>query len=398
MRWLFRMAFTVSVGLNFLLLLALLAGFSGGSGELHERHHSGNARAKDKIAIVRIETVISEATTSYAQKQLDSAAADKHIKAVVIRIDSPGGTITASDDLYRRIKELRDGNPMKDTPPKPVIVSMGALAASGGYYIAMPSRHILAEPTTITGSIGVFASFPNISKLAHDHGVSMEIIKAGAIKDSGSMFKDMTPQERQLWQDMVDSAYDRFLTVVAKGRDPKLDKEELSATEQAELAQKKKWLLALIPEESKDLVVAELAQQTMPKVPLEPMPQIVAGPGANPAAGKGKHIEKYTRYRADGGIFTADQAKKYGLIDQIGYLNDAIALAKDEAHLDDDYHVITYDRPPGLLGLLGIQAPQQLPGAQLDPSRLAEGATPRLWYLAPQSEMAGILAAVGGSK
>jgi protease-4 len=388
-RWFFRMAFLVSLGINFLLLLVLVIWFGGGSSELREHHHSGKALAKDKVAIVRIEGVLVEGMTTYSQKQLEAAATDKHVKAVVIRINSPGGTITASDDLHRRIKELREGNPKKDVPPKPVIVSMGAIAASGGYYIAMPSRHVLAEPTTITGSIGVYASFPNISEFAKEHGVGMDVIKAGAIKDSGSMFKKMTPQERQLWQDMVNSAYDRFLTIVAKGRGSKLDKEELSATEQTQLDLKKKWLLAIIPEESKDIEVDQAMPPKMPEI----------GHGAEPGAGKAKRTEKYTRYRADGGIFTAEQAKKYGLIDRIGYLDDAIALAKDQAQLGDEVNVITYDRPPSLLGsLLGVQTPQQLPGTQLDPNRLAEGALPRLWYLAPQSEMAGVLTAIGASK
>src|SRR5262249_39822265 len=157
------------------------------------------------------------------------------------------------------------------------------------------------------------------------------------------------------------------------------DKEQLTPAEQAQLEQKKKWLLGLIPEETKDLVVEESNEGRMP--------EIGPGPAGAPAApgGKAKRIEKYTRYRADGGIFTADKAKKYGLIDQIGYLDDAIALARDQAHLEENYNVITYDRPPSLLGILGVQGPQQLPGAQFDPSRLSEGAVPRLWYLAPQS-------------
>jgi protease-4 len=390
-RWFLRMVFVVSIVLN--LIIVLLVFLGSGSSELREHRHSGKAFAKDKIAIVRIEGVLVEGMTTYAQKQLEAAGTDKDVKAVIIRINSPGGTITASDDLHRRIQELREGNPKKDISAKPVIVSMGALAASGGYYIAMPSRYVLAEPTTITGSIGVYASFPNISEFANEHGISMDVVKAGAVKDSGSMFKKMTPQERQLWQDMVDSAYDRFLTIVARGRDAKLDKEELTEAEKAQLEQKKKWLLAIIPEETKDIVVSEGDEKQMPKLAEEKMPAI------GPAAGKAKHTVKYTRYRADGGIFTAEQAKKYGLIDRIGYLDDAIALAKDQAHLGEEYRVITYDRPPTLLGaLLGVEAPQQLPGTQLDPNRLADGALPRLWYLAPQSEMAGVLTAIGASK
>lgn len=377
-RWMFRLAFLSSLALNVLIILFLVWGFvnlNDGQAVLHERHYAGERLAHDKIAVVRIEGVIMEGATGYAEKQLDAAMTDKNVKAVVLRINSPGGTITASDDLYKRIKELRDGSARKNSAAKPVVVSMGSLAASGAYYIAMPSRHLMAEPTTLTGSIGVYASFLNVAKLANEHGVYMEVIKAGAVKDSGSPFKEMTPQERQLWKDMVDSAYDRFLTVVAKGRHPDLDKDTLSAKEQAELEKQKKALQEVIPEETRDLHVEKSSK------PGEPL-----------------HSEtvKYTRYRADGGIFTADRAKKYGLIDDIGYLDDAIDLARKEAGLGTQYQVITYDRPISLLGgLLGVQTPQQVPGTQFDPTRLAEGATPRIWYLAPQAELSGMLTAIG---
>src|SRR6185312_4926354 len=102
--------------------------------------------------------------------------------------------------------------------PKPVSVSMGALAASGGYYVASAGKPISAEPSTITGSIGVFAALPNVAKLANDNGVKVELIKAGDIKASGSFFHEMSPQERQTWQDTVDSAYDLFLDRVSAGR------------------------------------------------------------------------------------------------------------------------------------------------------------------------------------
>jgi protease-4 len=377
-RWMFRLGFLSSLALNVLIILFLVWGFvnlNDGQAVLHERHYAGDRLAREKVAVVRIDGVIMEGMTGYAEKQLEAAQTDRNVKAVVLRINSPGGTITASDDLYKRIKELRDGDPKKNTQAKPVIVSMGSLAASGGYYIAMPARQLLAEPTTLTGSIGVYASFLNVAKLANEHGVKMEVIKAGAVKDSGSPFKEMTPQERQLWTDMVDSAYDRFLTVVAKGRHPDLDKETLTAQEQAELEKDKKSLLAIIPQETRDLHVEKPGK-----------------PGEPPV----KETVKYTRYRADGGIFTAEKAKAYGLVDQIGYLDNAIELARKEAHLGEQYQVVTYDRPVSLLGgLFGVQTPQQLPGTQFDASRLAEGATPRVWYLAPQSELSGMLTAIG---
>src|SRR2546421_1421244 len=94
---------------------------------------------------------------------------------------------------------------------------MGALAASGGYYVAMPAQHVYAERTTITGSIGVYSAFLNVHELASKYGVKMEMVKAGDVKGAGSMFHELKPQERQMWQDMVDNAYRQFLDIVETG-------------------------------------------------------------------------------------------------------------------------------------------------------------------------------------
>jgi protease-4 len=346
--------------MNFLLFLLLLVSHGGFGGletdtPLRGHHYSGKKTATDKIAVIRIEGVLMEGMTSFAEKQIEDAAKDDNVKAVVVRINSPGGSITASDDLFRRLKELRLGNKEKETQPKPLVVSMGSLAASGGYYIAMPAQHIVAERSTITGSIGVYASFLNIADLADKYGFRMETIKAGAVKDSGSMFHHMTPQERKIWQDMVDHAYRQFIDVVEEGR-PKLK--------------------------------GKLANEV---VITEDIPAL-DGKG-NPLAennGKTKKLE-LTRVRADGGIFTADKAKELGLIDQIGYLDDAIGEAHKLAKLGGDYRVITYEKPFTLLGILGAKTPP--PESSVDLKNLATGAMPRLWYLAPQSDLAGLLAA-----
>src|SRR5205085_570874 len=163
---------------------------------------------------------------------------------------------------------------------------MGDLAASGGYYVAMPAKKIndepkiFAEPTTITGSIGVYASFPDIHKLADKYGVEMKTIKAGDIKASGSMFHEMTPQERQPWDDMINHAYDRFLGIVAEGR-PGLTKEQL-----------------------KDEVTMS------GDVPLiDDRGNVIKGEDDKPKTAP------FTRKRADGGIYTAEEAVRYGLVD-----------------------------------------------------------------------------------
>jgi protease-4 len=352
----FSIIFFLSIGLNALILLLAFTA-SDSETALRKRHHSGKRGAADKIALVRVDGLLMEGLVNYAQKQIDEAAEDKSVKAVVLRINSPGGSITASDDLHKRLHDLRFGNSQKKTQPKKLVVSMGSLAASGGYYIAMPAEHLVAERTTITGSIGVYASFPNIADLADKYGFRMETIKAGAVKDSGSMFHHMTPQERKIWQDMVDHAYRQFVAVVEEGR-PKL-KGKLT----------------------KDLVIQEEIPDADDK-----------GNSLLDGNGQAKKVP-FTRVRADGGIFTADQAKEFGLIDEIGYQETAIAEARKLAGLGEDYEVFTYDRPIAFMNLLLGEEKANPHESRLDLRSLSQAATPRLWYLSPQSDLAGLLAA-----
>jgi protease-4 len=351
----------VGIGIFFIITLALGGSLAGGSAErihLTEEHHSGKKSASDKIAIIQVNGVLAEGLLGYAHRQIEQAGDDKKVKAIVLRINSPGGTITASDDLYHRLTELRDGKDGK--PARPLVVSMGSLAASGGYYIAMPGGVLYAERTTLTGSIGVYASLLNVRDLADKYGVHMDTIKAGAIKDSGSPFHELTPHERAVWQHMVNHAYDQFKEIVETGR-PKL------AGKLEEPIVGTKPVMVRLPESIKegDKVVQREVEKPVP----------------------------YQRQRADGGIWTADEAQRYGLIDKIGYLDDAIKEAAQLAGLEK-YEAITYDRPLALLDLfLGVKAPD--PAVQLDPAHLASSATPQLWYLAPQAELAGFLSTVG---
>jgi protease-4 len=344
-RWLFRTAFLLSIGLNFLLLMALA---SMGLGKidlpLRERHYAGDQYAANKIAVVKLEGPIYEGMLSYVHKQILAAAEDDKVKAVVLRVDSPGGTITASDDLHRRLVELRDGKTpnAKNPKPKPLVVSMGSIAASGGYYVSMPASHLVAERSTITGSIGVIVSLPNVSGFTEKHGISMHVIKSGDVKDSGSMFRELQPQDREVFREMVDHAFSQFKDVVKAGR-PKLKDTLDDVVHEAEIP----------------------GNDDKEKVP-------------------------YIRRRTDGGIFNADQALKYGLIDQIGTLEDAIAEAAKLAALGPTHQVITYDRPVQFLGgLLDTRAPD------VHLSRLADLAVPKLWLLPSHCELTAVLAALG---
>jgi protease-4 len=347
----------VSLLLNVLLALALWPSTAEDEEDVTETHLYGPRRAADKVAVVRADGPLVEGLDRHILRQVRTAARDPQVKAVVLRIDSPGGTITSSEDIHRELSRLRAGQHPRypDVKAKPLVASMGAIAASGGYYIAMPAEKVFAEKTTLTGSIGVFAALPNVSELANKNGVRMELIKAGGIKGSGSPFHELTPAERQPWQDMVDQAYDQFLDVVARGR-PMLTKERLKGE-------------AVIRKEA-----FEYDDKGNPKKDNAGQPIKV-------------HVE---RSRADGGTYTAAEAKQSQLIDDIGLLEDAVAAAAQSAGLTD-YRVVTYERPPSLLGtLLGVRANS---AATPDLPQLANGLTPRVWYLAPQCEVAGIVAA-----
>ncbi len=135
---------------------------------------------------------------------------DPNTRAIILRIESPGGGIAPSQEIYREIK--------RTIPEKPVLASMGAVAASGGYYIAAPASRIIANPGTITGSIGVISYFPNLQELLEKIGVSTVTIKSGSLKDVGNPGREMTDQEKAFLQGTLDQAHQQFIRDVAEGR------------------------------------------------------------------------------------------------------------------------------------------------------------------------------------
>jgi len=136
------------------------------------------------------------------------------IKAVVLRINSPGGSIGAVQEIYEEVNRLKEKG-------KKIVVSMGDVGASGAYYIACAADKIVANPGTITGSIGVLMSLGNMEELFRKIGIRVEVIKRGKHKDIGSLSREMTPQEKKLLQGLIDDAYDQFLQAVIKGRNLK---------------------------------------------------------------------------------------------------------------------------------------------------------------------------------
>ena len=200
-------------------------------------------------------------------RQLRQVRQDEDVKAVVLRINSPGGSATASEEILREVRLT--------SQKKPVIVSMGDYAASGGYWIATGANHIFAEPNTITGSIGVFGLQFNVQKLASDYGITWDVVKTGRYADSATISRPKTPQELAIAQKSVNQIYNQFLNKVAQSR----------------------------------------------KLPVQKVAQI-----------------------AQGRVWSGQDAKKLGLVDEIGGIDDAIEYAAKQANLRDDWEVEEYPK------------------------------------------------------
>jgi protease-4 len=186
--------------LVFVLTAFLLSYFGGGQ--------SGAGLWSEAVGVIEVRGVIND-----ADKIVDSirrfAKAD-HVRAVVLRVESPGGGVTPSQEIYRELTRLRE--------KKPVIASLGGVAASGGYYIASACSTIVANPGTITGSIGVIMETVNVQGLLEKLGVKGVVIKAGTYKDLGSPLRDMSPEERQILGTMLNDVHRQFIAAVATGR------------------------------------------------------------------------------------------------------------------------------------------------------------------------------------
>jgi protease IV len=169
----------------------------------------------DKIAIVEIKGVISDSAD--VLEEIRGYGKDDSIKAIILRIDSPGGGVAPSQEIYREIVKLKQ--------KKKVLTSMGSVAASGGYYIACASDYIVANPGSLTGSIGVIMEFTNLEELLKKIGVKGIVLKGGEHKDIGSPFREITPEERKIMQDVINNVHDQFIRAVAEGR--KMDKSKV---------------------------------------------------------------------------------------------------------------------------------------------------------------------------
>jgi protease-4 len=278
--------------------------------QVQEKYFSHQKAARDKVAIITIDGLIVGGD-GFVRRQIERARRDDSVKAVVLRVDSPGGTINGSDYYYHHLRKLVDED------EKPLVVSMGGLAASGGYYVSMAvgdaPESIFAEPTTWTGSIGVIIPLYQAVDLMDKLGVKENSIASGPLKEMGSFSKPITPEEEAVFRELVDQSFTRFKDIIKQGR-PKFEKD---------------------PEALDKL--------------------------------------------ATGQIFTAEQALAGGLIDKIGFIEDAIDRAIELASLDeDDVTVLKYAPEPTLSSLLlGGRAGSP----KLDLASMLELGSPRAYYL-----------------
>ncbi|MFN3157712.1 MAG: signal peptide peptidase SppA [Rubinisphaera brasiliensis] len=222
-RWgtrLLTIAFIFSLLLNFALFSAYgtyLGEFDGAQ----ERYHSGSKTATDKLALISVEATIMPPFTERIIDHIRKATEDDDVKGAVVVVDSPGGLVADSHQIYHELKKLAE--------KKPVFVQMKRIAASGGYYVAMgagKSGKIVAEPTTWTGSIGVIIPHYDLTELAGQIGVKSEPLTTGEFKDSLSSFKPLSDRERDVWKGILDDAYQRFLSVIEQGR-PDMSRQQI---------------------------------------------------------------------------------------------------------------------------------------------------------------------------
>ena len=307
----------LAAALALLLPGCITIAMSQGPSELKEKTLEGKGR--DKVLLIDISGMITDQESSsgfinpktepslvdQVKDELKKAEDDDCVKAVVLRINSPGGTVTASDIIYHELTKF------KTKTKRPVIASIMDLGASGAYYIAQASDRIIAHPTAVTGSIGVIMVQVNVQGLFEKIGVQTTEIKSGEKKFMGSPFRPLTPDEQKIFQNVIDDMYGQFLSVVGKGR-PKLTADQVRAA-------------------------------------------------------------------ADGRIYTAGQAKELGLIDDIGYLSDAIAAAKKAAKLDKAKIVIYHQAGEYKNTIYSLANGKG--NVEINLGSLASFASPRFMYL-----------------
>ncbi len=302
-----------SLALNVLLVGGILAS-SVADSKVQEKFVSHQRNSRNKVAIISVEGAILSGE-GFVKHQIDRAMADSQVKAVVLRVNSPGGSITGSDYIYHHLCKLAEKKKGRDGIP--IVVSMGGMAASGGYYVSMAvgdtPDSIFAEPTTWTGSIGVVIPHYNVAGLMEKWGIEEDSVASGPLKRMGSLSKPIEGEQLEVFEQLIDDGFTRFKEVIKSGR-----------------------------------------------------PRFSDDPDA---------LDEL----ATGQVYTANQAKENGLSDKIGFIEDAVRRAIKLAKLSEkDVKVVRYKREFKLTSMfLGAQSPQRSP----ELAALLEMTVPRAYYL-----------------
>lgn len=205
----------IFVFLFFLLIGVGLYSVVSGDGSDEEGYTENLSSSGQKVAVIEINSEI--VTSDAVVKQVKEFTESSTVKALVVRVNSPGGGVAASQEMYEIIKKFRETN-------RPVVVSMGGVAASGGYYLSLGGTKIMANPGTLTGSIGVIMQLTQLKPLMDKVGVDIVTIKSGKFKDSGSPFRGMNEEEKKYFQGVIDDTYQQFVEAVSKERNLSKDK------------------------------------------------------------------------------------------------------------------------------------------------------------------------------
>jgi protease-4 len=222
----FGIVLTLSVLANIalvLMLIGIVTIFATGQRDLLIEEVIRRGPVRNKIAVITVEGIINSGEAQNVYQQLKTARQDKHVKGLIVRVNSPGGTISGSDQIYKEIQKYRDEE------KKPVIAFMQGIAASGGYYTSVACEKIIAEPTTITGSIGVISLYFVVQELLENKlGILPVVVKSGEKKDWPSSFQAPTEEQLKYLQDkLISPAYERFVEIVVDGRSTALSESQI---------------------------------------------------------------------------------------------------------------------------------------------------------------------------
>ncbi|MBX3745869.1 MAG: signal peptide peptidase SppA [Verrucomicrobiae bacterium] len=295
------------------------------------------AGTRNKIVVMDLTGIISgdpwdymgNTLVTHVERQLERAAQDPHVKAVVVRVDSPGGEVLASDEIYQRLQAFQERH------DKPMVASMGRLAASGGYYVAAPCQWIVAHELTITGSIGVIMQGYNWRGLMDKVGVSPQVFKSGDLKDMLSPSKreeEITSEERRIVQDLVNETFERFKSVVEEGRGLARARNEDNSGEERD---------------------------------------------------RGRALARSWEDYADGRLLSGKEAWTLGMVDELGNFDTAVERARRLAGIQDA-RLVQYLRPMGFGSLFRLFGQGEEARVTVDLGIAMPNLRAGLYFLAPE--------------